>query len=196
MRKIVIVFLVIVGIIAVLALIGVTNKDYIPKKNKLLDSILSDVIPGNKKQLEASTSDANIKVVKTPNEEENLLKNKVEMLEKRLSKLEQAQKRPFPIKIDLKKWDCWCALRKKLELGEDFDFELKEFKKSCTNHQELLKMVEKLTVMPTVEKNNSNSLVNSLLKFARIKKIDKNELLRISGYVLMLTFTMEAEDDE
>ena len=130
------------------------------------------------------------------------LKKEIESLEERLSKLEKREPQVISktnIKTDFKKWNCWCDLRKKLETDEDFSSELKNFKTLFADHPDLLKMVEKLTEMPQKndsEGNNSNSLVNNLLKFAKIRKVDKNELLRISGYVLMLTFTVEDEENE
>lgn len=110
-------------------------------------------------------------------------------MEKRISELEQNKRESVTqTKINFKKWNCWCALRGKLKRGEDFLSELKNFRELFASCPDLLNAVNKLTEIPIKDKS-SDSLVNNLLKFARIKRLDENELTRVSGYVLMLSFT-------
>lgn len=88
--------------------------------------------------------------------------------------------------VDFERWNCWCDLKNKLRHGEECSEELEKFKEAFSDCSELLKMVDSL--MP--DKNNElkdDTLINNLLKFARIHKVNESELEKIAGYVLLLS---------
>ncbi len=90
------------------------------------------------------------------------------------------------LKIDVDRWNCWCDLKDKLCQGSDYSEELVKFRKAFSDYEDLLKMVDSI-VEDGSNSIKDNSLINNLLKFARIRDIDRNELDRISGYVLLLS---------
>ena len=70
--------------------------------------------------------------------------------------------------------------------GSECSEELAKFRQIFSDCADLLKMVDSVAVVRNGE-TKSNLLINNLLKFARIRGVDKNELDRISGYVLLLS---------
>lgn len=117
------------------------------------------------------------------------LEEAVKDLESRLQKLEN-----FPsdhkivsnFKVDFDRWNCWCGLKSKLLCGEEYSEELAEFRKAFSDCLDLLKMVDSLVYNKNNEAND-NPLINNLLRFAKIRGINGNELDKITGYVLLLS---------
>lgn len=92
------------------------------------------------------------------------------------------------LKPDFKKWESWCALKKKLKQRGAYSNELAEFQKNFADYPEILQMVSDL------DKNNletSCNLINNLLDLLKIRYIDEHNLARISGYVLLLSWVKE-----
>ncbi len=131
---------------------------------------------------------------KQNNQLTEILKN----LESRLLKLETLPSSEHRVasgfKIDFDRWDCWCDLRNKLLCGDGYSDELNKFHTIFSNCPDLLKMVDSIITKEN-SSTKSNSLINNLLRFAKICSIDKNELDRISGCVI-LSLIRKVEENE
>ncbi len=92
------------------------------------------------------------------------------------------------LKPNFKKWESWCALKKKLKQRGSYTDELAEFQKNFADHPEILRMVESLN------KNNletDSNLINNLLDLLKIRYIDEYDLAKVSGYVLLSSLVKE-----
>ena len=131
---------------------------------------------------------------KQSNQLTEILKN----LESRLLKLETLPSSEHRIvssfKIDFEGWDCWCNLKNKLLCGDGYSDELDKFHTIFSNCPDLLKMVDSIITKEN-SSTKSDSLINNLLRFAKMCSIDKNELDRISGRVI-LSSVRKVEENE
>lgn len=131
---------------------------------------------------------------KQSNQLTEILKN----LESRLLKLETFSSSEHRVasgfKIDFDRWDCWCDLRNKLLCGDEYLNELDKFCMAFSDCPDLLKMVDSIITNENCS-TKSNSLINNLLRFAKICSIDKNELDKISGCVI-LSLIRKVEENE
>ncbi|MBO7642175.1 MAG: hypothetical protein J6S86_03375 [Alphaproteobacteria bacterium] len=113
----------------------------------------------------------------------------VKNLEFRLQKLENSPSQynvSSNFNIDFDRWTCWCDLKNKLLRGDECSGELEKFRKVFSDRPDLLKMMDSVIA----NENNTekdNSLINNLLRFAKIRGINGNELDKITGYVLLLS---------
>lgn len=110
-----------------------------------------------------------------------LEKNQQEILDKR-----RESKELVDVKVDFKKWDCWCDLRSKLKQGGDYSVELKKFREIFSDNSDLLNLVNSL-IRESDEGGSLNELTNNLLKFAKIRSVSESGLEKVSGYVLLLS---------
>ena len=90
-----------------------------------------------------------------------------------------------------KKWKTWMVLKEKMEAGEPFDKEMKDFNTLFSYDKELIAVVDDLAKGVDVissTKSGKNSIVDTCKKYfkkiVRVKKIDYRKLLEVSGYVL------------
>ncbi len=97
-------------------------------------------------------------------------------------------------KIDFERWDCWCDLRNKLFCGASCSVELARFHEVFSDCPDLLKKIDSIVCSKNNEMRD-DSLINNLLRFVRIHTIDKNELDRISGCVLLLSVRKVEENE-
>ncbi|MDR3155633.1 MAG: hypothetical protein LBT90_00830 [Holosporaceae bacterium] len=93
-----------------------------------------------------------------------------------------------------KKWKVWVALRSKLEAEEPLKEELKAFNAVFARDDELIKLVANLAKnADTVadEETKKEKILDTCRQYfsriIRLKKVDNNELSKISGYVLSST---------
>ena len=86
--------------------------------------------------------------------------------------------------IDFDRWACWCDLKNKLLYGDECSEELAKFRKTFSDCPELLTMTDSL-VSDKNKELKYGTLINNLLKFARIRRVDESELEKIAGYVLL-----------
>lgn len=96
------------------------------------------------------------------------------------------------LKPNFKKWESWCALKKKLKQRGSYASELAEFQKNFADHPEILQMVADL------DKNNletRHNLINNLLDLLKIRYIDEYDLAKISGYVLLSSLLEEYRNE-
>ena len=140
-------------------------------------------------KMKKAAANPNVLLLKKIENFEEKLQNFEKSNEKFENKLQKIEKigENFDFVVDFEKWNCWCELRKKLKNNEDYSSELKIFKEKFSNHPNLLKMIDEL-ISKKNNKINSDSLINNLLRFARISFISEDDLLNISGYVLLLSF--------
>lgn len=113
----------------------------------------------------------------------------VKNLESRLRKLENSpsvHKVSSNFYVDFDRWNCWCDLKNKLLRGDECLEELLKFRKTFSDCPDLLKMVNSIAAHESTEAED-NSLINNLLRFAKIRNINDNELDKITGYVLLLS---------
>jgi len=97
-------------------------------------------------------------------------------------------------KINFERWDCWCNLKNKLLCGADYSVEIAKFREMFSDSPDLLKKVDTIVCSENNE-TKDDSLINNLLRFVRICSIDKNELDRISGCVLLLSVKKVEENE-
>ena len=156
--------------LAMLCLCGVGGvKFYLPK---FIDARINDKIDG---------------VAEDIQKRHDLLAEIVKNLEIRLQKLEG--KAPVQVgisdfRIDFDRWACWCDLKNKLLYGDECSEELAKFRRTFSDCPELLKMTDSL-VSDKNKELKYGTLINNLLKFARIRRVDESELEKIAGYVLL-----------
>ena len=156
--------------LAVLCLCGVGGvKFYLPK---LVDARINNKIDGIAVDIQRRYDQ---------------LAETVKALEVRQQKLEgmgSVQTGISDFRIDFDRWACWCDLKNKLLHGDECSEELAKFRKAFSDCPELLKMTDSLVS----DKNRElkyGVLINNLLKFARIRRVDEGELEKIAGYVLL-----------
>lgn len=119
----------------------------------------------------------------------NQLTETVKNLESRLQKLENLppeNKVGSDFKVDFNRWNCWCDLKSKLLKSDEYLEELERFRKAFSDCPDLLKMVDSVTANGN-DAAKDDSLINNLLRFAKISNINDNELDRITGYVILLS---------
>lgn len=117
------------------------------------------------------------------------LSETVKNLETRLHKLENLPSEHKVIssfKVDFDRWNCWCDLKNKLIQGDEYSEELAKFRKMFSDCPNLLKMLNSV-IENGSNSAKDNSLINNLLRFAKIHGINGNELDKITGYVLLLS---------
>lgn len=95
--------------------------------------------------------------------------------------------------IRRKKWKIWINLKEKIEVGEDFNQELRDFYSEFCEDDELIRLVDKLldsadVISRSNKEKKDNEFVDICKKYIkkiiRVKKVDYKQLLNISGYVL------------
>ncbi len=89
-------------------------------------------------------------------------------------------------RVDFERWNCWCDLKNKLRYGNECPEELARFRRMFSNYPDLLKMVDSL-VSDEKSELKDDTLINNLLKFVRVYKVNESELEKIAGYVLLLS---------
>ena len=150
-------------------------KFYLPK---IIDARVSEQV---NKQLRVITADFQ----KKNDQLAEIVKN-IEVKQQKLDEEPSVQTGISDFRIDFDRWNCWCDLKNKLRYGEECSEELARFRKVFSDCSELLKMVDSLIS----DKNNElkdDTLINNLLKFVRIHKVNESELEKIAGYVLLFS---------
>lgn len=97
-------------------------------------------------------------------------------------------------KIDFERWNCWCDFKNKLRHGDEYSEELVKFRNTFSDCPDLLKMVDSLVPDKKTE-IKSDSLINNLLEFVKIRGINESDLERITGCVLLLSVRKVEENE-
>ncbi len=122
-----------------------------------------------------------------------IVKN-LESRQLRLENVPSENKVNSTFKVDLDRWNCWCDLKNKLLCGADYSVEIMKFREMFSGCPDLLKRIDSIVDSENNE-IKGDSLINNLLKFVRMRSIDKNALDRISGCVLLLSIRKVEENE-
>ena len=120
----------------------------------------------------------------------------VKNLESRQQNLESvpSESKVIPnFRVDFERWNCWCNLKNKLLCGANYSVEIAKFREMFSDCPDLLKKVDTIVCSENSE-TKDDSLINNLLRSVRICSIDKNELDRVSGCVLLLIRKVEENE--